>query len=95
MTDKSPSTPAFPIGPSILTLALLFLFAIPWWWQYFPEVGSRVVLGAPLWFVTSITGSITISVITARYLSTAWKLLDAAEAEPQNGDGERQGADDE
>lgn len=90
MTDKSPSTPAFQIGPAILTLALLFLFSIPWWWQYFPDLGSRVVLGAPLWFVTSIAGSIAISVITARFLSAAWSLLDASEAATTTDDGERQ-----
>ena len=47
-------------------------------------------MGAPLWFVTSIVGSLIVSAVSARYLAIAWDSLDAesdADAK-ESGDGE-------
>lgn len=80
-SKTKPPRGKFPVGFSIATFALLFTFAIPWWWQYFPQQGSRVVFGAPLWFVTAAFGSLLISIVTVRALSVAWKAFDGASDE--------------
>jgi len=74
--STTPSKRKFRIGYSIASFVLLFIFAIPWWWQFFPELGSRVFLGAPMWFVTSAFGSLLVSIVTARSLAVAWDQMD-------------------
>lgn len=76
---------------AVILLVCLFVFAIPWWWQWLPAWGERVIWGAPFWFVTSVVGSLVISVVTARYLSAAWDGTDldddSAEASGGTSDG--------
>ena len=72
MEKPSSSTSSLSILPSATVLVGLFIFAIPWWWGFFPALGGKVILGAPLWFITSVAGSILVSISTARFLSLAW-----------------------
>jgi hypothetical protein len=86
----SPNSKQLRIGRAAALFVFLFVVAIPWWWRFLPEIGSRVVMGAPLWFVTSIVGSLIVSAVSARYLAIAWDSLDAesdADAK-ESGDGE-------
>lgn len=61
-------------------MSLLFLIAIPWWWQLLPNIGNRVVWGAPIWFITSVVGSLVISMACSRYLAVAWESLEPVDA---------------
>ena len=83
MKNSTVGNPRFPITRAIVTFVLLFVFAIPWWWRFLPEMGERTVLGAPLWFVTAAVGSLLISVVSARFLSVAWDCVSEDRSEPE------------
>jgi len=72
-------TSSFKSTRYVVCFVLLFAVAIPWWWQFAPETGNQLVLGAPLWFVTSIVGSLVISIVTAVLLVVAWNSVDSEE----------------
>jgi hypothetical protein len=59
-----------------MVFILLFAVAIPWWWSWIPEIANATLLGAPIWFVSAIGGSLVISFVSMRYLSVAWASLD-------------------
>ena len=71
-----PTPSSFRIVPAALTIVLLFLVAIPWWWQFVPQLGERVVFGAPVWFLSAVAGSVFTSIVTARFLQLAWDSLE-------------------
>ena len=74
-----PTSPTFRIVPAALTFVLLFTVAIPWWWQFVPQLGERVILGAPVWFLSAVVGSFITSIVTARSLQRAWDWLEQSE----------------
>ena len=73
--SRQPKRRFQPRRTAIVLLAM-FVVAVPWWWSWFPEQANVPILGAPLWFVTAIGGSLAISLMTARYLGVAWDALD-------------------
>lgn len=79
----------FPTRVAAALFIGLFLFAIPWWWQFLPDLGDRVVVGAPLWFITSVAGSLAVSIVTAYFLSRAWQAIedDPEDPSPETDDG--------
>ena len=81
MSKASPHTRKFNIPRAMLVFCALFGIAIPWWWRWFPELGASMVLGTPLWFSTSVAGSVVISVVTLRMLGAAWSDLEQQEAD--------------
>ena len=56
---------------TLVTYTLLFLVAIPWYWQYVPSA-ERLVLGFPLWVAVSLIGAFGIAVQTALVLRQPW-----------------------
>lgn len=56
----------------LITFLFFFAAAIPWYWQFFPQTAVKVVLGFPLWVLTSIAGSALISCLTALSLYQFW-----------------------
>ena len=83
---ESPNGQSFRRGRTAALFVLLFVIAIPWWWQFAPTIGERVTLGAPLWFITSIAGSIVVSAVSARYLALAWAASDEEGLDPRGDD---------
>lgn len=79
-STKLTSTPAkFRPLRAIGVFAVLFVVAVPWWWNWFPELGRSLVFGAPLWAVTAVLGSFAISCVAAWSLQRAWDSSDAEE----------------
>ena len=57
-----------------LVYAVLFAFAVPWYWGLLPHsTAVRLVYGAPLWAVVSVLGSFLISLFTAALLYQPWE----------------------
>lgn len=50
----------------------LFALAIPWYWAWFPELATDVVLGFPVWVLASLVFSLAISVLIACALPMVW-----------------------
>ena len=62
-----------------LVYIMLFLVAIPWYWQWMPRVASLVVGGFPVWVLVSILGSAGVSFWTVATLAKPWPHEDDRE----------------
>ena len=56
----------------LLVYVLLFLVAVPWYWQFIPWASDRLALGIPCWVFVSVLGSACVSVHTALVLRRPW-----------------------
>ena len=66
------------IAKQVLLFAGLFTFAVPWYWQYLPEISQTRWLGLPIWVIGCVAGSGLISLQTARVLQRPWEGEDQA-----------------
>ena len=56
-----------------LVYALLFVVAVPWYWQFFPARAESILLGMPTWVTIAIAASFVVSALTAwRMLTCRW-----------------------
>ena len=60
-------------------LTALFVLAVPWWWNFFPDTANVIRFGAPTWVVSVVVGSFFISCFTAWALHQAWAALERDE----------------
>lgn len=61
------------ITKQVVFFAGLFIVAVPWYWQFVPELSQARCLGLPFWVIGSLLGSSMISVQTARILLRPWE----------------------
>ena len=66
-----------------VTFVILSLIAVPWYWQFFPQLAMTRWLGMPSWVVGSVAASLCVSLFTAWLLRRPWPAEVESQEEPR------------